>query len=286
MAFLELTNLNREQTTHLLTLQKILQKQFQSSPVLYWHILKKIRPSPCNILAYAGSELIGFCSRYLFHSGECEISILVHPKFQTDFFIKQLIFSVIKYIPPEHKKDIVISTPHSFKPPIKPEADWVYLHSSIRLQWQGPVKKPDALPEFYLGKAIYGDFTGFKHLSEKGFPNGTDMSPEIFAHIVDDHTTQLWLLKKDSQVIGSIQINQENKLYRISDITVLPDYRKQGLGHYLLKSIIHILHQRQKTIILDVETNNEIALNWYLNLGMKKINTADFWKLPFSELIK
>lgn len=286
MAFLELTHLNREQTTHLLSLQKIIQKQFQTSPVLYWHILKKIRPTPCNILAYSGRELIGFCSRYLFHSGECEISLLVHPKFQTEFFIKQLIFSVIKYIPGEHKNDIVLSTPHKTKPSIKPDADWKYLHSSIRLQWQGPIKKPDIIPGYILDKAIKSDYDGFKYLSEKGFPDGTDMSPEIFSHIVDDHTTQLWLLKQDNRVIGSIQINQENKLYRISDITVLPDYRKQGLGHYLLKSIIHILHQRQKTMILDVESTNEIALNWYLNLGMKKINTADFWKLSFSEFIK
>lgn len=286
MTFLELTHLNRDQATHLLTLQKSIQKQFHSSPVVYWHIHKKIRPSPCNILAYAGKELIGFCSRFLFHSGECEISLLIHPRFQTEFFTKQLSYAVIKYIPPEHKSFIVISTPHGEKPIINSNAAWQYLHSSIRLQWQGPAKKPDPYPEFSLGKALHQDFNGFKYLSEQGFPNGTDMTSEIFSHIVDDHTTQLWLLKKDSQVIGSIQINQENKLYRISDITILPEYRKQGLGHFLLKSIIHQLFQRQKTIVLDVESTNQIALDWYLKLGMKKINIADFWKLPFAEFIK
>jgi ribosomal protein S18 acetylase RimI-like enzyme len=283
MNFLELKSLNREQSTHLLELQQAIHKQYQASPLIYWHILKKDRPYACNILAYAGKELIGFASRYLFHQGTTELSLMVHPKFENEFFIKQLCFALIKYIPYGYKNFIVVSTPHQIKPLFKPNADWEFTHCSYRLQWQGPAKKPNPIPNIGLQKAKITDFDGFKYLSDVGFPNGTDMTPEIFESIIEGSQAQLWLLKQDQQVIGSIQINQENKYYRISDITVLPDFRGQGHANYMLKSILHLLQQRQKTIVLDVEDTNPIALNWYLRLGMKKINTSDFWRLPFKE---
>lgn len=284
MNFLELSHLNRDQATHLTELQETLRKHHHSSPNIYWHILKKMRPVPCNILAYSGRELIGFCSRFLFHMGSTEICLMVHPKFQTEFFIKSLVYQVIKYIPAEHKNFMIVSTPHEQKPLICPNGNWEFLYSSYRLQWQGAAKKPDSRPGFNLNKAKVEDYQGFKILSEIGFPNGTDLNPEIFKHIIENNTTQLWLLKKDELIVGSIQINQENRAYRISDITVLPEFRQQGLGHFLLKSMVHLLHQRQKNIILDVESTNPVALEWYLGLNMRKINTTDYWRLPFNEL--
>jgi len=285
MTILELNHLNRDQTTQLLNLQQVVQKRFGASPVIYWHIIKQQRPMPCNLLAYAGGKLVAFCTRFLFHLDSCELSLIVDPKFDNEFLIRQLITQVNQFIPPEHRNNIVISTPHACKPIYKPNANWTFLHSSYRLQWQGPVKKPNPPPGFTLNKALVEDFQGFKNLTDIGFPHGTDMIPEIYQHILQTPGTQLWLLKKDHEVIGSIQINQENKYFRISDITVLPDYRQQGLGNFLLKSMVYTLHQRQKLMVLDVESNNPVALQWYLNLGMKKINCADFWQLPYNDFI-
>jgi predicted acetyltransferase len=286
MTILQLSHINRDQATQLIQLQDTIQKRWQNGPVIYWHIIKKARPIPCNLLAYAGQELIAFCSRYLFQLDSCELSLMIHPRYENEFLIRQLVMQINSFIPPEHKKFISITTPHDCKPQYKPEAAWEYLYSSYRLQWQGPVKKPIPPQEFTLAKAKPQDFSGFKNLTNIGFPHGTEMIPEIFNHIIEDQGTQLWLLKKEQEVIGSIQVNQENKIYRISDITVLPEYRQQGLGNFLLKSIVYQLHQRQKLMVLDVESNNSLALNWYLGLGMKKINCADFWRLPYQDFIQ
>ena len=285
MSFLELSSLNRDQSNQLLDLQQAVHKRAHSSPLIYWHILKKPRPFPCNILAYHGKELIGFASRFLFHEGTCELSILIRPNFQTEFFAKQLLYALMKYIPNDYKEFVVMHTAHQQRPMIKPEGSWVYLYSSHRLQWTGPAKKPLLRPGFEFNKASPADFPGFKTISEIGFPQGTSMTEEIFNSIIESAGTQLWLLYHEQKVIGSIQVNQENKCYRISDITVLPEYRRQGLGNFMLISIVHQLQLRQKQIVLDVESNNETALAWYIGLGMKKINTSDFWRIPFSELI-
>lgn len=287
MNFLEVNSLNRDQSTDLVNLQQALKKQFQSTPALYWHILKKPRPLPCNLLGYAGKELIAFASRFLFHQGTTELSILIHPQFQNEFIAKQLFYGLLKYIPNDYKDYISLATPHQQKPLIQPDNPlWAKGHSSIRLQWFGPAKKPQAMANFQLEKAKLEHFSQFKTLCKVAFPYGTDMVPEIYNELITGSGTQLTLLKHQEQIIGSIQVNQENKYYRISDIAVLPEFRGQGLGNYLLKSILHQLITRQKPIVLDVEDDNELALKWYLGLGMKKINTCDFWRIPFAEFSK
>ena len=287
MNFLEVNSLNREQATSLLDLQQAIKKQYHSHPLVYWHILKKDRPMPCNLLAFAGKELIAFGSRFLFHEGTTELSILLHPRFQNEFLAKQLFQGLLKYIPNNYKQFITLATPHQQRPIIHPDnPNWTLEHSSIRLQWFGPAKKPVPLQDYILEKAKPEHFKAFQSLCKTAFPHGTEMIPEIFQELISGSSTQLSLLRHQDKIIGSIQVNQENKYYRISDIAVLPEYRRQGLGNFLLKSILHQLVQRQKPIILDVENNNEAALNWYLGLGMKKINTCDFWRLPFAEFSK
>ncbi|NBX85526.1 MAG: GNAT family N-acetyltransferase [Gammaproteobacteria bacterium] len=284
MKFLELTHLNREQCKQLNDLIILIQKNQQYAPTVYWHIIKKIRPYPCNILVYSGNQLVGFASRFLFHEKNCEMSLILHPQFQDEYFAKQLFSSLLKYIPQEYKDNIVMCSAHEHKPFIKPHAEWQLLHHSYRLKWQGPAKKPAPLKDYQFGKASSDDFLGFKKLLDIGFPHGTDMTPEIYQTIIDSPYTQLWLLKKNEHVIGAIQINQENKWCRISDITVHPEYRRHGLGEFLLMSIIHNLHQRQKAICLDVESTNPVAYEWYLRRGMKKINCCDFWTIPTQKL--
>lgn len=284
MKFLELTHLNREQCKQLNDLVLLIQKHQQHAPMVYWHIIKKIRPYPCNILVYSGNQLVGFASRFLFHEKNCEVSLILHPQIQDEHFAKQILLSLFRYIPKEYKDNIIICSAHGKRPFINPQSDWELLYHSYRLQWQGPAKKPSPLQNYTFQKAEKQDFKGFQQLLEIGFPHGTDMTPEIYQTIIEGQFTQLWLLKHEKKVIGAIQINQENKWCRISDITVHPDYRQQGLGEFLLMSIVYILHQRQKAICLDVESTNPVAFEWYLRRGMKKINCCDFWKIPTQKL--
>lgn len=112
MQFIELSHLNRQQFIELEALQQSIRQKHHHAPHLYWHILRKIRPYPCNILAYqAQKELLGFASRFLFHEGECEISLLIHPKYATSGLSKQLFYQLLPYIPTPNRQTLILSTP-------------------------------------------------------------------------------------------------------------------------------------------------------------------------------
>lgn len=281
---LELTQLNKAQFQNLLDLQKQIKQKLRYTAPLYIHIIRAERPYPCNILAYQGRELIGFSSRFLFHEQEVELSLIMHPKFKSAFLAKKLLMPLLKYIPQEYKKFVVIATPHGQKPDFHPEKNWELVFSSHRLQWMGAAPKPKALEHVEMIKAQAQHFEIFQKIIHACFPNGTQMVPEIYQHLMASTQVQIYLLKKNEDILGAIQINHENKVYRISDVSILPEYRKQGYAQYLLSETIHQLSLKQKDIILDVESRNEFVLAWYLRMGMKEINICDYWRIPFTEI--
>lgn len=284
MNILELAHLNREQSKQVQDLQQLVYQKYRSSPPVYWHIVRRIRPFNCNILCYNGPKLIGFISRFLFHPGETELCLLIHPDFEAPNFVRQLVYPILKYIPNDCRNKIIIPCPHQQKPLISPAANWQLSHHSYYLKWQGVAKKPNPIDDFDVNKGEMNDFESARHVLRTCFPKGTEMTAEIFKYILEDNYTKLYTLKKDAQLIGLIQVNQEGAGYRISDLCILPEFQGQKLGDLLLKTIIFKLYQRQKPIALEVDSHNQTIFAWYQRLGLKPKNTRDFWYASFQEI--
>lgn len=73
--------------------------------------------------------------------------------------------------------------------------------------------------------------------------------------------------KKDA---GRFYIWEGDKEIRLIDITLLPAFRRKGIGAFLLKELIKKSNKVQKKISLHVEPNNP-ALYLYSNLGFIRI---------------
>lgn len=74
-------------------------------------------------------------------------------------------------------------------------------------------------------------------------------------------------LLKSYNVLGKI----DKEDYYISNIAIYPEYRKIGLGSKLLNFIENLAKNRKlKKIVLEVEKENENAINVYENFGFKK----------------
>ena len=284
MHILELAHLNREQFKQVQDLQQLVYQKHHASPPVYWHIVRRIRPVTCNILCYNGSQLIGFVSRFLFHPEETELCILIHPNFEAPNFVRQMVYPILKYIPAEYRQKLIIPCPHDHKPLINPEANWQISHHSYYLKWQGIAKKPTPISELVIEKGSIDDFEPARNILKTCFPNGTEMTVDIFQHIITDTFTNLYTLKLSDKLIGLIQVNQEGACYRISDLSVLPECQGKRFGVYLLNTIIYKLYQRQKPIVLEVDSNNPLIFAWYQRLGFKTMNTRDFWYCRFQEI--
>ncbi len=79
---------------------------------------------------------------------------------------------------------------------------------------------------------------------------------------------QILVALKENKIVGFIHFLVFEDYIDIVDIVVDDEYRKQGIGTNLLKS----LENYHKTeILLEVSQNNEVAINFYLKNGFNKV---------------
>lgn len=100
---------------------------------------------------------------------------------------------------------------------------------------------------------------------------------KFFEVIEQDPNANIWVIEKDSQIIGCAQVNyltyllyQGSKRAQIEAVRIHKDFRSKGLGALLIKHIIK-LAKEQKCSIVQLTTNKQRsrAIKFYENLGFK-----------------
>lgn len=78
------------------------------------------------------------------------------------------------------------------------------------------------------------------------------------------------LILKDGLKVGRLYLRENETEMLIIDIAILPKYRRQGIGNFILKNIIEEAFQKKKPVKIHVEKNNP-ALSLYYRLGFKAL---------------
>jgi len=78
------------------------------------------------------------------------------------------------------------------------------------------------------------------------------------------------VILRDDSPVGRLYVLRENREIRILDITVLPEYRKGGIGTSLLRDILDEAEKSEKRVLIYVETFNP-SLRLFERLGFKSI---------------
>lgn len=78
--------------------------------------------------------------------------------------------------------------------------------------------------------------------------------------------TEFAIILLDNNPVGRWYLQRRADNFHLIDISLLAEYRNQGIGRYLLKNLIAGGQKEQKTVHLHVETTNP-ALRLYQRLG-------------------
>jgi ribosomal protein S18 acetylase RimI-like enzyme len=83
------------------------------------------------------------------------------------------------------------------------------------------------------------------------------------------------LICLDKTAIGRIYMDRGPEVFHILDVTVLPEYRNQGVGSTLLGRLLAEAGQSGKAVTIHVETFNP-SLQLFERLGFQKTEQKDF----------
>ncbi|MCA9922365.1 MAG: GNAT family N-acetyltransferase [Anaerolineales bacterium] len=78
------------------------------------------------------------------------------------------------------------------------------------------------------------------------------------------------LILLDDQPIGRLYLEHRPDEFRIIDIALLKEYRRQGIGSYLLKKVLDDANTAVLPVRIHVEHNNP-AMKLYRRLGFRRI---------------
>lgn len=85
------------------------------------------------------------------------------------------------------------------------------------------------------------------------------------------HHKQFCIVLLEGQAAGRLYLDHRPAEVRIVDIALLPDFRRRGIGEYILKGIMQEAAEAGKPVTIHVERNNP-ALHLYDRLGFRVIN--------------
>lgn len=79
--------------------------------------------------------------------------------------------------------------------------------------------------------------------------------------------------------VGVLRLDDGEEAIGIYSFGILPDYRRRGYGRQMLEEVIRLTRAKsQKTIMLDVETDNTGALALYRSCGFQIKTTYDYYR--------
>jgi N-acetylglutamate synthase-like GNAT family acetyltransferase len=95
-----------------------------------------------------------------------------------------------------------------------------------------------------------------------------------------------FVLEKAEKIIGTVALErskEEEGVFYIERLAVLPEYRHNGYGKLLMDYIMdRAMEKRGNKVSVGIINENTILKNWYLSLGFTETGIKKFEHLPFT----
>jgi GNAT superfamily N-acetyltransferase len=84
------------------------------------------------------------------------------------------------------------------------------------------------------------------------------------------------IITYDGRLIGTIATTESEDCIEIGQFFILPEYQNQGIGTYLLKSVLDKADRLGKTITLKFLKNNRVE-SLYVRHGFRLVDTSEIF---------
>ncbi|WP_133128553.1 GNAT family N-acetyltransferase [Legionella nagasakiensis] len=263
-------------------------KDHNTLPV-YKHILSQQRDKPYNILFYHQQHLVGFMSVFFFYETACEIILMVAPAFRQQGIASTLIAKMIPLLKAYSLDSLLFPVAQG----LNLSQHWMlshgfhYQHSEYEMECmqRQEISEQQNLLQIRLAKE--SDLAFLCSIDNACFPQQHIDMAARFHMLFSDKNYSIIIACLNNVPIGKAHIHWLENSARLTDIAIIPMQQSRGFGRALIAYCInYALKQGIPTMVLEVEANNQKALELYINLGFTIINAYDYWSIPldaFSE---
>ncbi len=117
------------------------------------------------------------------------------------------------------------------------------------------------------------------------FNKEVEYSDELASEILEPaENTITYLILHNGEVIGKIKVDYNEDTAFIFGFGIMPEYRGNGYGREALKETLNLIIDKGIFISeLDVECNNDRALNLYKSCGFEEVSSMNYYEYKMDE---
>lgn len=228
---------------------------------------------PAFILAEEG-ELAGFLSIYADEPGEAQLEIFVHPDHRRKGLASQLLQEFGKIVDQYGLTDLSYVTEQIF---VEQHPD-ILSHFGLETTEERELwlVLPHQILPLEEREDVQVSLASMEHLESiaqfqsKAFEQDLDYARHYARESIQNQEAWLYILQKGEQVLASVTVDVSQGSNHFFGLAVDVDHQGQGLGTYLLKSVINLLARENDNYFqIVVEKDNQAALHLYYKLGFE-----------------
>lgn len=232
---------------------------------------------PTFFLYYQEGELLGLLTVYA-DNEDVELSILVHPNHRRQGIARALFKSFEEETASYPIQSVTFQTERIFldhHPNLA--SHWGVIEDKETETWLGRGRQTYALDSHSDVNVLLAvpsyleEIAQIHHLAFSDAEETLEVSLRYIAEALKDSNSLLYILLKEGQVIGLCTVDLSGNSNYLYGLAVAEDYRGQGYGSYLAKSVVNqLIAHNDKSFQIAVEDDNVGAKHLYEKIGFVK----------------
>jgi ribosomal protein S18 acetylase RimI-like enzyme len=231
---------------------------------------------------YQNGKLKGYLTLDGF-GNKAEATIIVHPALRRKG-IAQCLFAdaLVEARRRQVREYLLVSYRHSSGgKPFAEAMGTAYAFSEYRMVAEATSIPTLPATELQLERVLAEDAGELSGLLKMAFGADNWNDEEYLRMIIGMPTESYYFASFQGKRIGQIGVSADDNRTYIMAVGIIPEERGKGYGRQMLSALIQkLLDEGHTRFTLDVETQNESALNLYKSCGFQTSTIYDYFKIP------
>lgn len=266
----------------------------RAAPKIYWHLLDKPRLRPWDFWLCDEEKLIAYFGAYEFETNTAEITGVVHPEYRNQKIFKNFLEG-FRRRHPELKKITLVGSSAIVTEVVMEKLKARFSESEFELRYSAPsigipakagisssshIMDPDSCfrENDNLRLASLNDLSELLKIDIACFSSNEYQVKADLQIMLQDPAYKIYLFYSENKALGKIHLRFENDKIVLSDLCILPEFQKQGLGSQMLQAVFASYPEAE--FCVEVHAANREALAFYEKLSFVVKNEYRYFRLP------
>lgn len=269
--------LTKEKLKEIKQLQSYVEDHDEIQLKLNWGMLERGKEDSFYFTHEENGCIIGFIGIYIF-GNTVELCGMVHPNYRRQGIFTNLHQKAIKFSKDKGFTKILLNAPFGCESAqgFLKNIPAVYVKTEYQMKWK---RKSLEFSEDVVLRSASGesDFETQVDLDVKCFGFSKEGSIRYNLDIRSKSGFSFFMIHYKDETVGKINLYQKEKKTTIIGFAIDPKWQRKGIGRKALTNMILQESAKGNEIFLEVEADNEAALNLYKITGFETYQAQDYY---------